>query len=175
MGLFEGLQSLLGGGQGGSQPQQRQEYQDFVRRYDDGPPWAGVSDQEAAQRYQEVAPRLSPQEYQESAQEAFARLSPQERQQFGQYLQQQARQQGIAVPDLNRDGIDDRLQDPAYLAQVTSQVHQQQPGLLGGLLGGAGGAAPGSDPLGNILANPIGKAALAGVAAIALKKMMSQR
>jgi hypothetical protein len=142
-----------------------------VRRYDDGPPWAGVSDQEAAQRYQEVAPRLSPQAYQASAQEAFARLSPQERQQFGQYLQQQARQQGVAVPDLNRDGIDDRLQDPAYLARVTSQVHQQQPGLLGG----AGRAAPGSDPLGNFLANPIGKAALAGVAAIALKKMMSQR
>ena len=174
MGLFEGLQSLLGGS-GGQPPQQRQEYQDFVRRYDDGPPWAGVSDQEAAQRYQEVAPRLSPQEYQESAQEAFARLSPQERQQFGQYLQQQARQQGVAVPDLNQDGIDDRLQDPAYLARVTSQVHQQQPGLLGGLLGGAGRTAPGSDPLGNILANPIGKAALAGVAAIALKKMMSQR
>ena len=174
MGLFEGLQGLLGGRSGG-QPQQRQEYQDFVRRYDDGPPWAGVSDQEAAQRYQEVAPRLSPQEYQESAQEAFARLSPQERQQFGQYLQQQARQQGMAVPDLNRDGIDDRLQDPAYLARVTSQVHQQQPGLLGGLLGGAGRAAPGGDPLANVLANPIGKAALAGVAAIALKKMMGNR
>ena len=173
MGLFEGLQSLLGGP--GGPPQQRQDYQDFVRRYDTGPPWAGVSDQEAAQRYQEVAPRLSPQEYQESAQEAFARLSPQERQQFGQYLQQQARQQGVAVPDLNRDGIDDRLQDPAYLARVTSQVHQQQPGLLGGLLGGAGGSAAGSDPLGNILANPIGKAALAGVAAVALKKMMGQR
>src|SRR5687767_11059423 len=83
MGLIEGLQSLLGGGQGGPQQQQRQEYQDFVRRYDDGPPWAGVSDQEAAQRYQQVAPRLSPQEYQQSAQEAFSRLSPQERQQFG--------------------------------------------------------------------------------------------
>jgi len=68
--------------------------------------------------------------------------------------QQQARQQGVAVPDLNRDGIDDRLQDPAYLARVTSQVHQQQPGLLGGLLGGAGRTAPGSDPLGNILSWP---------------------
>ena len=54
-------------------------------------------------------------------------------------------------------------------------MHQQQPGLLGGLLGSPGQATPGSDPLGTILANPIGKAALAGVAAIALKKMMSQR
>jgi hypothetical protein len=174
MGLFEGLQSLLGGGQGGSQPQQQQQYQDFVRRYDQGPPWEGVSDQEVAQHYQEVAPRLTPQEYQQSAQEAFSRLSPQQRQQFGRHLQQQARQQGVNVPDLNQDGVDDRLQDPAYLARVTSQVHQQQPGLLGGLLGGQRGASQGSDPMGNILANPIGKAALAGVAAFALKQMMGQ-
>jgi len=136
----EELGQLLGGGQ------RRQEYQDFVRRYDDGPPWAGVSDQEAAQRYQQVASRLSPQEYQQSAQEAFSRLSPQERQQFGEYLRQQAQQQGVNIPDLNRDGIDDRLQDSAYLAQVTSRMHQQQPGLLGQLLGGAAGGSPGGAP-----------------------------
>jgi len=166
MGLFEGLQNLLGGaqnGQGGQQ-QQRQEYQDFVRRYDEGPPWTGVSDQEATQRYQQVAPQLSPQEYQQSAQEAFSRLSPQERQQFGEFLRQQARQQGVNIPDLNRDGVDDRLQDPGHLAQVTSQVHQQQPGLLGGLLGRGNSGASGSDPMENILANPLAKAALAGIA-----------
>ena len=178
MGLFEGVQSLLGRSGGaagpGAQAQQR-DYQDFVGRYEQGAPWDGISDQEAAHCYQQVAPRLSPQEYEASAQEAFARLSPEERQQFGRYLQQQARQQGVDVPDLNRDGVDDRLQDPAYLARVTSQVQQQPPGLLGGLLGGTGGAAAGDNPLGTILANPIGKAALAGVAAIALKKMMSQR
>jgi len=233
MGLFEGLQSLLGGGQGGPQQQQRQEYQDFVRRYDDGPPWAGVSDQEAAQRYQQVASRLSPQEYQQSAQEAFSRLSPQERQQFGEYLRQQAQQQGVNIPDLNRDGIDDRLQDSAYLAQVTSRMHQQQPGLLGQLLGGAAGGSPGGAPnraileamqirndyeaakntptdqwlrargmtkaqldaalalsanagsqgiqrgagtdVGGMLANPLAKAALAGIAAVAVKRMMNNR
>jgi hypothetical protein len=177
MGLFEGLQSLLGGNQGsqGGQQQQRQEYQDFVRRYEDGPPWTGVSDQEATQRYQQVAPQLSPQEYQQSAQEAFSRLSPQERQQFGEYLRQQARQQGVSIPDLNRDGVDDRLQDAGHLAQVTSQLHQQQPGLLGNLLGRSGGAAQGGDPLQNILANPLAKAALAGIAAVAVKRMMNNR
>ena len=135
MGLFEGLQGLLGGGGGRGQgdQQQRRDYQDFVGRYEQGAPWDGISDQEAAQRYQQVAPRLSPQEYQESAQEAFARLSPQERLQLGQHLRQRARQQGVDVPDLNRDGIDDRLQDPAYLAQATGQLHQQQPGILGDL------------------------------------------
>ena len=176
MGLFEGLQSLLGGGPGGQQQQQRQDYQDFVGRYDQGAPWDGISDQEAAQRYQEVAPRLSPQEYQESAQEAFARLSPQERQQLGRYLQQQARQQGVDVPDLNRDGIDDRLQDSAYLAHAAGQMQQQQPGLLGQLLGGgAGGSAGGAGGVGEVLASPLAKAALAGIAAVAVKRMMGNR
>lgn len=175
MGLFEGLQSLLGGAQGGQQQQQRQDYQDFVRRYDQGSPWSGVSDQEAMQRYQQVAPRLSPQEYQESAQEAFARLSPQERLQLGQYLQQQARQQGVNVPDLNGDGIDDRLQDPAYLAQATGRMQQQQPGLLGQLLGGAAGGGGGAGGVGQVMANPLARAALAGIAAVAVKRMMGNR
>jgi hypothetical protein len=158
------LGQLLGGGQ------RRQEYQDFVNRYDTGAPWDGISDQEAYSRYQQVAPQLSPQMYQESAQEAFSRLSPQQRLQLGQHLQQQTRQQGYNVPDLNRDGIDDRLQDPTYLAQATSQLHQQQPGILGDLLGGGGGGSGQG-----MLQSPVAKAALAGIAAVAVKKMMSGR
>ncbi len=167
MGLFE---RLMGGGQSGGQ-QQQQEFADFVGRYENGPPWTGVSDQEAMGRYQQVAPQLSPDDYRQSAEEAFNRMSPQERQQFGQYLRQRARQQQVNFPDLNRDGIDDRLQDSAYLAQVTTQMHQQQPGLLGQLLGGGGGggASPG------MLDNPLAKAALAGIAAMAVKRVMGGR
>ena len=157
------LSQILGGGQ------RREEYQDFVNRYDTGAPWDGISDQEARSRYQQVAPQLSPEMYQESAQEAFSRLTPQQRLQLGQHLQQQTRQQGYNVPDLNRDGIDDRLQDPAYLAQATGQLHQQQPGILGDLLGGGGGGGQG------MLQSPVAKAALAGIAAVAVKKMMSGR
>ncbi len=156
------LAQMLGGGQ------RREEYQDFVNRYDTGAPWDGISDQEAYSRYQQVAPQLPPQMYQESAQEAFSRLTPQQRLQLGQYLQQQTRQQGYDVPDLNRDGIDDRLQDPGYLAQATGQLHQQQPGILGDLLGGGGGGQ-------GMLQSPIAKAALAGIAAVAVKKMMAGR
>ena len=156
------LGQLLGGGQ------RREEYQDFVNRYDTGAPWDGISDQEAYSRYQQVAPQLPPQMYQESAQEAFSRLTPQQRLQLGQHLQQQTRQQGYNVPDLNRDGIDDRLQDPAYLARATGQLHRQQPGILGDLLGGGGGGQ-------GTLQSPIAKAALAGIAAVAVKKMMSGR
>ena len=160
------LAQILGGGQ------QRQQYQDFVNRYDQGPPWQGIDDREAYDRYQQVAPNLPPQMYQESAQEAFARLSPQQRMQLGQYLQQRAQQQGMGgFQDVNRDGVDDRLQDPGYLAQATGRMEQQQPGILGQLLGGGGGMGGG----GSMLENPIAKAALAGVAAMAVKKMMGGR
>jgi hypothetical protein len=157
------LQQLLGGGE------QRQQYEDFTRRYDQGAPWDGISDQEALDRYQQVAPQLPPAMYQQSAQEAFSRLSPQERMQLGQYLQQQARQQNVQVADFNQDGIDDRFQDPAYLAQVTGRMDQQQPGLLGQLLGGGGSGGQ------SMLANPIAKAALGGIAAMAVKNMMGGR
>ena len=162
------LGQILGGGQ------RREEYQDFVNRYDNGAPWEGISDQEAYSRYQQVAPRLSPDMYQQSAQEAFSRMSPQQRMQLGQYLQQQSQQQGYNIPDFNHDGIDDRFQDPAYLAQATGRLNQQQPGILGDLLGGGGGGGLGMGGQG-MLQSPIAKAALAGIAAMAVKNMMGGR
>jgi hypothetical protein len=122
-------------------------------------------------RYQQVAPNLPPDMYQQSAQESVERLTPQQRMQLGQHLQQQARQQNVNVPDFNQDGIDDRFQDSNYLAQVTGRMNQQQPGLLGQLLGGGGGGGGGQ----GMLANPIAKAALAGIAAAAVKKAMGGR
>ena len=175
------LQQLLGGGQ-------QQEYQDFVNRYDQGAPYEGITGQEALNRYQQIAPQLPPDVYQQSAQEAFSRMSPQERMQLGQYLQQGAQQQGINFPDMNRDGIDDRMQDPNYLAQMAGQLHQQQPGIVSQILGGAlggggqmgggmmgGGGQMGGGNIGNMLDNPIAKAALAGVAAMAAKRFLGQR
>ena len=175
------LQQLLGGGQ-------QQEYQDFVNRYDQGAPYEGITGQEALNRYQQIAPQLPPDVYQQSAQEAFSRMSPQERMQLGQYLMQGAQQQGINFPDMNRDGIDDRMQDPNYLAQMAGQMHQQQPGLMSQILGGGGGGGMmgggnqmggggqmGGGNIGNMLDNPIAKAALAGVAAMAAKRFLSQR
>src|ERR671926_1353021 len=122
------LEQLLGGGQ------QRQDFQDFTQRYDQGAPWQGISDQEAYNRFQQVAPQLPPAMYQQSANQAFERLSPQQRMQLGQYLQQQAQQQSVPFP--HQGGLD-AFQDAGYLAQVTGQMHQQQPGILGQLLGGA--------------------------------------
>ena len=154
------LQNLLGGGQ------QRQEYQDYVNRYDQGHPSQGYSNQEVADRYQQVARQLPPDVYQQSAEEAFNRMSPQERQEFGRYLQQRAQQQGMSFPDMNQDGVDDRLQDPRELARMTTRMHEQQPDMLSQLLGGKSGTA---------LDNPMVKAAAAGIAAMAARKILTGR
>lgn len=156
--------------------QQQQEFDDFSRRYDQGAPWDGFDEQEAMTRYSQVAPQIPPDVYQRSAQESFSRLDPQQRVQLGRYIQQRAPQYGVNFPDANQDGQDDRLQDPGYLAQMTGRIHQQQPGLLGQILGGGGGGAAGGGGMGGgMLANPIAKAALGGIAAMAVKQMMGGR
>ena len=174
------LQNILGGGQ------QRQQFQDFANRYQQGAPFDGISDQEALQHYQQVAPQLPPQMWEESAQESVARLSPQQRIELGRYLQQRAQQRGASFPDMNGDGADDRMQYPHYLAQVAGQMRQQQPGLFSQLLGGAlgggtmgggmmSGGGGGMGGVGQMLNNPIAKAALAGIAATAVQRMMQNR
>lgn len=167
--MMDLFNNLMGGGQN------RQQYEDFVQRYDRGSPYDGISGDEAYNNYQRVAPHLSQQDYELSAQEAFSRMSPQERRQFAQMLSQQAYQQGAQIQDLDRDGIDDRMEDPRHLAQVMGNIQQRQPGLLEQLLGGGqqrsmGGMAGGA---GNLLSNPLAKAALGGIAAMALRRMMS--
>ncbi|MBV9581400.1 MAG: hypothetical protein JO057_22710 [Chloroflexi bacterium] len=151
-----------------SNPQQQQDLQGYVQRYQQGAPQEGYSDQEVLQRYQQVAPQLNQQEYQAAAQQAFDRMSPQDRQQFGQYVEQQLGAQGTPNPGFGQNGGPQTYQDASYLAQQTAQLHQQQPGLLGQLLGGGGSSGSGNSGGGGILANPAAKAALAGIAAMAV-------
>lgn len=156
---------------------------DFVARYNQSP--SSISPEEAVARYQSVAPQLTPAAHKEVAEEAFARLSQPERLALGKYLIAQAQQQGTpppdsAFPDVNGDGIDDRLQNPGYLAQVTQQAQQQQPGWLGRILGGIGGSAAGGAPTGPQGGGPsggfpggtLGKVALGGIAAAALSRFI---
>ena len=156
------LDELLGGGQ------QRERYQDFASRYDQGPPYEGISDDEAIGRYQELAPHLDEDTYRQSAYDSVSRMAPGERVQFGQYLRQQAQQQGIGLPGLPQ--ADDHFQDPGVLAQLLSGLQRQQPGGLGTLLGGLGGGG-GSGMLGN----PLAKAGLAGITAMAARRLMGGR
>lgn len=164
------LQTMFGDNQ-----DSEHDYRDFVNRYEQGSPHEGYSDDEVSDRYQRVSRQMPPDLYQESAYEAFNRMSPQERMQFGQYLRQQSRQQNFDFPDRDRDGQDDRFQDPNYLAQITGRMHQQQPDLLNQLMSSAMGSFMGGGAgSGNALSNPLAKAAMAGIAAIAVKKMMER-
>lgn len=155
-----------------------QEHKDFVDRYQQGP--RAVSGQEAAARYEQVAPNLPPDVYRQSAQDVFSQMTPQQRAQLGQQLIQSAQQQNLDFPDVNKDGIDDRLQDPEYLARTTAQLHQQQPGLLNQIFGGgghggghtAGGHSAGASAGGGMLSNPIAKGVLGGIAAYGVSRMM---
>ena len=159
-----GLMEMLSGG-----GQRRGEYEDFVNRYEQGAPHEGYDDDEVLSRYGEVSSELSDDDYELSAEEAFRRMSPQERRQLAQMVRQQGRQRNLDLGEFDADD-DERLEDPRRLAKMTRKVRKQQPGGLGGLLGGVGGGGGGGGALGN----PLAKAALAGVAAMAAKRMFGK-
>jgi len=152
------LDSLLGN------PQQQQDYQQYGTLYEQGAPHEGYSDQEVLQRYQEVAPQLPAEDYQHAAEQAFSRMSPQQRMQFGQYVQQQAQSQNTPAQGFGQGVGPEVYDDPRYLAQHTTQLHQQQPGMLRQLLSGDGPSS--------VLGSPVAKAALAGIAAMAISNVM---
>ena len=95
----------------------RQEFEDFVQRYDQGQPWEGISDDEAKQRHEEVASQLDDKEYEQSAQEAFQQLQPEQRREVSRSLQQ------------------GETDDPAELARATTKARKEQPDLLNDLMG----------------------------------------
>jgi hypothetical protein len=144
------LQNVLGSLGGDQQDKLR----DFSRRYQDGRPDQGYSDDEARQSYDQLAGRLPAREYESSAEEAFARLSPDERRQFGEWLQQRT---GGRFPTAGTD-------DPHDLARAASQAREEQPNLLQQAFGEGG-----------MLSNPIAKMAVAGIAAMAAQRMFGNK
>lgn len=154
------LDELLGGGQ------RRNDFEDFVKRYEQGNPAEGYSDQEVIERYGDVSHAVPPDEYAQAATEALARLSPEERAAFVKMLQERARARDVALPPQVGS-------DPKDLGKVVTDLHQI-PGRLRDLLGGESGPsqASGSSSLSNVLASPLAKAALAGIAAMVVKRVM---
>src|SRR5437660_7369843 len=82
------LDELLGGGQ------RQKEYGDFDKRYEQGDPSEGYSDQVVLERYGEVSHAVSPDQYAQAAQEALSKLSPEERAAFVKMLQDRAATRG---------------------------------------------------------------------------------
>ena len=149
------MDQLLGGlfgGQDNDDDQRRRTHaQDFVSRYETGLPHEGYSDEEAVHNYRQVAGRLSPQQYEEAASETFGRMSKEERRQLRQEMKQRSG---------GRFSVDS--DDPRELARATAQYRQQDEGGLVGLFGG-------------VLDNPLAKVALAGIAVVAVKKVVDSR
>lgn len=162
----------------------REELLDFAERYERGAPYNEISEEEAVSRYREVVPELSGEDYRHSAREAFSRMEPEERAEFGKQLRDQSLQHGYDFTDLDANDGEDHFRDPGYLAQVTARMRRERPDLLEGLIGDGGAGlvggmmgegmtgGEGASGDGGMLGNPVAKAALAGIAAIGIKKIV---
>jgi hypothetical protein len=145
----------------------QKQYKDFVKRYEQGDPSEGYSDQEVLKRYGEVSHAVPAEQYAQAAQEALSKLSPEDRAEFLKMLQERAAARGVTLPGKVAS-------DPKDLGKVLTDLHEK-PGQLRDILGpGDGqpqGQAPGSNPLGDMLSSPTAKAVLAGIAAMVVKRM----
>jgi hypothetical protein len=151
--------------------QLQKQYKDFVKRYEQGNPSEGYSDQEVLERYGEVSHAVPSDEYSKAAQEALGKLSPEERAEFLEMLQERAAARGVKLPGKVAS-------DPKDLGKVLTDLHQK-PGQLRDILGGGSlgqpqAQAPGSNPITDMLSSPLAKAVLAGVAAVVVKNMMGR-
>jgi hypothetical protein len=158
------LDELLGGGQ------RQIEYRDFVNRYEQGHPSEGYSDQEVLRRYGDVSHAVPPDQYAKAAQEALSKLSPEERAAFVKMLQERAAVRGVTMSR-------EVQPEPKELGQILTDLHQK-PGQLRDMLGGGDvqsqGQAAESNPMGAILASPMAKAVLAGIAAMVVKRVVGR-
>jgi hypothetical protein len=152
--------------------QTREGFKDFLSRFEEGPPSEGYEDQEVLDRYGEVAHKASPSDYEQAARDAFGHLSGADREEFGQLLTGRAQSKGLNLPGLTPNQ-GQGFGDLDWLANMTSQIHQQ-PGLLRDLLGGLTGSREASSS-GGILSSPLAKAALAGITAMLVKRVLGGR
>ena len=178
------LGKLFGGGDDDND--RRSNAQDFISRYQTGPVDQGYTDEEAAQHYQSVAQHADPATMQRASEQAFTNMDPNQRQQMAQMLQQQNGGRPVS-------------NDPRQMAGMVSQMHQQNPGGLASLLGGGGGnSGGGGGGIGGALSGlmgggnsgggglmggnsgggggfpggTLGKVALGGIAAYAMKEIL---
>jgi hypothetical protein len=150
------LDALISGAKGGQSP-----FGNLVSQFEQGD-HQQIDSAQAVSGHDTVARNIDSDEYQRIAQEAFAKLSPDQRTQLGQTLLQHARQQDFNAPEFSQQQSDF---DPSRLAQMAGQFHRQDPGLLGNLLGGGGG---------NPLQSTAAKLALAGITAVAIKRLQQR-
>lgn len=176
------VDSLLGGLFGGPDGDRvRAKAQDFSSRYDKGAPEEGYSNDEVLDQFRSSFGQLNPDQQREATEQALQRMSPEQRKEYRRAMRQQQRG---ATQHFSQDDHD----DPRIAAQETQSfmkdASENQSGGLGGMLGnlfGGGGASQQQahavpvQEQGSMLDNPAVKAAMAGMAAFAVKKIMDQR
>jgi len=168
------LKGLLGGdGDDDRRPQAR----DFVSRYEQGAIDEGYTEKEAYENFQRVSQHADPETMQRAAEQAFARMDPAQRAEFAQMLQQRMGGSGNQV-----GGSSD---DPRQMAGMVSRVQRENPGGLASLFGGDGGSNGGGGGIGDVLGGvlgggggggfpggTLGKVAMGGIAAYAMKEIL---
>ena len=120
--------------------------------------------------------KVSSSDYEQATRDAFGRLSQADREEFGRMLAGQAQSRGLSLPGLT-PGRGQSFGNLDWLANITGQLHQQ-PGLLREILGGlTGNRESGSSGTssGGIFSSPLAKAALAGITAMLVKKVLGGR
>lgn len=171
------MDSMLKGLFGSGEDDRSNNARDFVNRFEQGPIDQGYSDDEAFEHFQRVSQHADPQMMQRAAEQTFSRMDPNQRDEFAQLLQQQ----------MGGHGGSSMSSDPREMAGMVSRMQKDNPsglaslfggggndrdggggggigGMLGGLLGGGGG--------GGMLGGSLGKVALGGIAAYAMKEML---
>jgi hypothetical protein len=171
MGLFE---ILMGGGQ------KRQEYEDFARRYEQGPPWEGYSDREVLDRYGEVAHQVPPADYEAAVRDALGRLSPAEQAELVRQLQERTRGRGVSLPAPRPGaggGLDELARSVRELHEQPGRLREVMTGPAGGPVGRPAGAGPAGIPpgAGDIFASPLAKAAIAGITAMLVRRVLTPK
>ncbi|MCC6312866.1 MAG: hypothetical protein IT337_02545 [Thermomicrobiales bacterium] len=175
------VDQMLGGLFGGPDSDRvRSQAQDFVTRYNQGQPHEGYDNQEVVNQFRNAARNAQPQDMENAATEAFSRMPREQRREYRRAM----RQRGY------RQFQGDDNDDPRVLAQQTQgfmkEQAEQHPGGIEGFLGNLFGHGNANQPAtqqtqaqpqeqGSILDNTAVKAAMAGMAAFALKQMMDKQ
>ena len=137
----------------------QQEYQDFLRRYQDDP--HSISDEEAARRYRELVSQLDDDDLDDAHQAAFGPLPKHDRRQLAHRYEEATRDPGRPYQGYPQDLPVEHAVDPRELGRMTRRAAREDPDLLEQVVGPD---AP--------FASTAGKVALDGAAALIARRIL---
>jgi hypothetical protein len=175
------LKGLFGGGE---ETHEKSAAHDFIQRVTTGDPTEGYSQEEAHERVSQVMKHASRDTLNRAFQQSVGNLNEDQRKQFAEMLKQRAAK-GRPESSVQASASDSMGLDDLLGGLMGGGSGGGLGDVLGGLLGGGGGNAHAQsggsdqgggmfDDLGDLLNSPIGKAAMAGMAAFAMKEILGK-